>query len=238
VSAPRADDAGADAGDLGVPAEWWARLSHDLRGPLGPIRMAVQMLRGDRADAGERQEALQVIDRQVDRLLAEIEDVADLVRLRNGAFALRTRSGDLNLVLDTIASRVSLVRALAERNKVLDCAPADADVAALYDPARLCALAELVLRKAAATAGQGDALSLGVEAGDSGPALVLRGFGPAFFEDAEIAWLLGTEGADAAQATPRTVVAREFARRGGIAFEPAHAPPTLRLRIPRATAAP
>jgi hypothetical protein len=234
VNAP-GDRDDADAGDLGVPAEWWARVSHDLRGPLGPIRMAVQMLRYDRADAGERHEALQVIDRQIDRLLAEIEDVTDLVRLRNGAFSLRARSGDLNLVLDSIASRVSLLRTLAERGQTLECAPADLDVPADYDPARLCALTELLLRKAAANAGEGEALTLGVEGAGDGAVLVIAGFAPAFFDDAEVAWLLGMAGADPAQATPRTVVAREFARRGRISFEPSHAPPSLRLRIPPAT---
>ena len=89
-----ADPAMHDA-KLGVPAAWWARLGHDLRGPVSPMRLAVQVLRSDRCTALEREEALQLLDRQVDRLLGEIDDVAELMRLRAGTWVLRAGHGDL-----------------------------------------------------------------------------------------------------------------------------------------------
>jgi hypothetical protein len=226
----------ADSVDFGVPEQWWARLGHDLRGPLGPLRMAVQLLRAGRAEEAERQEALQVLDRQIDRLLAEIEDVADLMRLRNGGFSLRLREADLNLVLDPIAGRVALLRALAEREQVLECVPAEREVPATFDVARLCSLLEFVLRKAAQHAGHGATLCVALEDGPS-PALVVSGFDATLFHDPETAWLLGLPGAAADQVTPRGVMVRESARRGGIAMVATHAPEQLVLRIPGATAA-
>jgi signal transduction histidine kinase len=222
---------------LGLPEQWWTRLGHDLRGPLGPMRMAVQLLRSGLAEEAERQEALQVLDRQIDRLLGEIDDVADLMRLRNGALALRPSDGDLNLVLDPIAGRAALLRALAERGQGLECLPADVEVPASFDAARLCALLEFVLRKAAQHAGAGATLRVALEAGTDRPTLVVSGFDATLFDDAELAWLSGAPGAEAEQVTPRGVLVRETARRSGIAIDVARAPPRLALRIPRSTSA-
>ena len=38
----------------GIPAEWWLRLAHDLRGPVAPMRMAVQMMRGGWVSAADQ----------------------------------------------------------------------------------------------------------------------------------------------------------------------------------------
>jgi signal transduction histidine kinase len=226
----------ADGVDLGVPEQWWARLGHDLRGPLGPMRMAVQLLRAGRAEDAERHEALQVLDRQIDRLLAEIEDVADLMRLRNGAFSLRLRDADLNLVLDPIAGRVALLRALAEREQLLECVPAEREVPAAFDVARLCSLLEFVLRKAAQHAGHGATLRVVLES-DPSPALVVSGFDATLFDDGEFAWLLGQPGGDVDQVTPRGVLVREATRRAGIGMVATQAPTRLVLRIPGPTSA-
>jgi len=224
--------------DLGLPEQWWTRVGHDLRGPLGPMRMAVQLLRSGRAEAGEQQEALQVLDRQIDRLLGEIEDVADLLRLRNGALVLRLRDDDLNLVFDPIAGRASLQRVLAERGQQLECLSADAEVPARFDVARLSGLLEFVLRKAAQHAGAGGTLRVALEAGAGRPALLVSGFDAGLFDDAELAWLLDAPGADAAQVTTRGVLVREIARRAGIAIDAMQSPPGLALRIPESTPAP
>jgi signal transduction histidine kinase len=123
VSQPDPPD--PDAVDaLGVPSNWWVRLGHDLRGPVGPMRMAVQVLRGGRGSPDEQRDALVLLDRQIDRLLGEIDDAADLVRARNGLPLVRARPGDLNLVIDPISGRVGLLRLLAEREQSLSCEPA------------------------------------------------------------------------------------------------------------------
>ncbi len=227
----------APDGDLGLPEQWWTRLGHDLRGPLGPMRMAVQLLRSGLAEEAERQEALQVLDRQIDRLLGEIDDVADLMRLRNGALPLRLRDADLNLVLDPVAGRAGLLRVLAERGHVLECLPADAEVPASFDATRLCALLDFVLRKAAQHAGAGATLRVALDAGAGRPALVLTGFDATLFDDAELAWVCGVPGADAGQVTPRGVLVRETAQRAGIAIDAQRAPLRLALRIPGSTSA-
>jgi signal transduction histidine kinase len=237
---PPGATAGASAArddDLGLPEQWWARIGHDLRGPLGPMRMAVQLLRSGLAEEPERQEALQVLDRQIDRLLGEIDDVADLMRLRNGALPLRLRDADLNLVLDPIAGRAALLRVLAERGQALECLPADAEMPASFDATRLCALLEFVLRKAAQHAGAGATLRVALDAGTGRPALVVSGFDATLFDDAELAWVSGAPGADAGEATPRGVLVRETTHRAGIAIDALRAPPRLALRIPGSTSA-
>jgi hypothetical protein len=222
--------------DLGLPAEWWGRLGHDLRGPLGPIRMAVQLLRNERAAERERNDALQVIERQVDRLLVEIDDAADLLRMRNGIYALRALPGDLNLVLDPIGSRVTLLRALAERDQALECQARDEEVVAAYDPARLCGLLEFVLRKLAAVAPRGAVLRLGIDVGDPSPALVVTGHDASAPVDAELAWLAGASGVDPHDVGIRAALMREIARRSGVRLDQDVASAALRLRIPAVTA--
>jgi light-regulated signal transduction histidine kinase (bacteriophytochrome) len=229
----QAAEAGADAA-LGVPPSWWSRLGHDLRGPLGPMRMAVQLLRSGRGSGDEQREALQVLDRQIDRLLSEIDDAADLVRARNGIALVRPRPGDLHLVLDAVSGRVGLLRCLAERGQTLDCVPADRDVQADHDPSRLCAVLDFLLRQSATHAGNGAAVELALVDADGGEAAFqIRGFGAGLFEDADMAWMLGRAVVDVDQLTPRAVLMRELIRQAGARLETDPAQSRLTLLLPR-----
>lgn len=232
------DPAEATGGDpdLGVPPAWWARLGHDLRGPLGPMRMAVQVLRSGRGSADEQKEALALLDRQIDRMLAEIDDTADLVRARNGLALVRRRPGDLNLLLDPISGRVSLLRSLAERGQVLACVPADRDLQADHDPSRLCTILEFLVRKAAAHAGAGATLQLALhDAGDGHAAFHLGGFDARLFDDADLAWLLGRGGEGVEQLGLRPVLVRELVRQSGAGLAANGEVGTLVLALPLAS---
>ena len=68
----------ADAADA-------ARLDHDLRTPIGTLAAALELLKGAPDDAALRSEALDVMSRQVDRLVALTE------KLRTLGHDLRTR---------------------------------------------------------------------------------------------------------------------------------------------------
>ncbi len=208
----RAPPAADGADGLGVPAGWWSRIGHDLRGPVGPMRMAVQMLRSGRGSVEERQEALLLLDRQIDRLLAEIDDVADLVRLRSGMPIVRLRRADLNLVLDPVAGRAGLLRCLAERGQTLACVPAEHDLQAAYDAARLCTLLDFLLRTAAAHAGRGARLELALREVDDGAEFRISGFDETIFADPELAWLRGESIANPDQLAARPILLREVAR--------------------------
>lgn len=220
-----------DVDGLGLPSGWWSRIGHDLRGPVGPMRMAVQMLRSGRGSADERQEALLLLDRQIDRLLAEIDVVSDLVRLRNGVPIVRPGSADLNLVLDAVAGRASLLRCLGEREQVLASVPAESDLQADHDATRLCALLEFLLCKAAAHAASGARLELALREADGGAEFCISGFGQTLFTDPELAWLRGEPVVDPGQLGARPILMREVARQSGATLlaDPASALLSLRL---------
>lgn len=222
-----------DGNDMAIPPGWWSRIGHDLRGPLGPMRMAVQMLRSGRGSDEERQDALLLLDRQIDRLLAEIDDVADLVRLRNGAPIVQPRRADLNLVLDPVSGRASLMRCLADRGQTLACVPAERDLQAEYDPSRLCTLLDFLLRKAAANAAPGARLELALRESDGSAEFCITGFGAALFADPELAWLRREPVAGSQDFGARTIVLREVARQSAatLVADPARAWVALRLAV-------
>lgn len=83
---------------------WLDRLAHDLRGPLAPIQTAVFLLRNPAVDAGQRDELLEVVDRQAQRLGAMIDEFSDLVQADRGGFVACREVVDLGtLVADAVA---------------------------------------------------------------------------------------------------------------------------------------
>jgi len=203
----------------GIPADWWLRLAHDLRGPVAPMRMAVQMMRGGWVSAGDQEEALRMIDRQMDSLLASIEDVGELMRLNAGAFSFQPQDADLGAVLDRVAGRASLERWLDERQKRLATEIPEEPVRALHDPQRLLALLDFLVRKAAQHAASGQLLVLGLRRHESMAYWSLHGSSPTLGKDPEIRLLAGESDAlDECEA--RVLVMREVARRHRLVFDP------------------
>ena len=56
------------------------RLAHDLRGPLAPLQTAVYLLRSGELDGARREELHALLDRQVGRLAAMIDELDDWLR--------------------------------------------------------------------------------------------------------------------------------------------------------------
>jgi PAS domain S-box-containing protein len=69
--------------------EFLAVLSHELRNPLAPIRMAVSLLRRRGSTDPEERALHDVIDRQAAQLARLLEDLLDVNRIRSGKIALR-----------------------------------------------------------------------------------------------------------------------------------------------------
>jgi signal transduction histidine kinase len=177
-----------------LPPGWWQRVRHDLRGAVAPVRMAVQLLRSGRVDAAEREEALAVIDRQLEQLLAGIDDVGDLLRLQAGLPLLQHATQDANLLLDVVCGRGGLIRGLAERDLRLLCEPCESELAWPHDPARVAALLEFLLLRAAAHSPAGSELRMALRRAEDGAELVISGAGAGLAQDPEIAYLLGDAG--------------------------------------------
>jgi PAS domain S-box-containing protein len=77
--------------------EFLATLAHELRGPLGPIRNAVEMIqKTSPIENNEHGYARNVISRQVDHMARLVDDLLDIARISQGKIALQQESVDLN----------------------------------------------------------------------------------------------------------------------------------------------
>jgi hypothetical protein len=199
-----------------LPPGWWQRVRHDLRGAVAPMRMAVQLLRSGRVDVVEREEALAVIDRQLEQLLAGIDDVGDLLRVQAGLPLLQHARQDANLLLDVVCGRGGLIRSLAERDLRLHCEPCESELAWRHDPARVAALLEFLLQRAAANSAPGSELRLQLRRTEEGGELLISGAGASLAQDPELAFLLG-EGGAGEEPSLRAILMREVLL--GKAFE-------------------
>jgi signal transduction histidine kinase len=69
--------------------EFLAMLCHELRNPLGPIQIAMQIIGSGNADAVAVQKARETVDRQVKHLARLLDDLLDVSRITRGVVALQ-----------------------------------------------------------------------------------------------------------------------------------------------------
>lgn len=202
-----------------IPSEWWLRLGHDLRGPVAPMRMAVQMLRGGWVTPADQEDALQLIDRQMDVLLGNIDDVSELLRIQAGTFVCRPVAGDLGSMFELLEGQVALKRWLEDRSRFLSVSPWPAPLLALHDPQRLLPVLEFLVRKAAEHSAPGGTVVLSLRA-EGGRALwCVSGSGPTLAQDADVRLVTGASG-EFGECEARTVLVREIARLHSLVFLP------------------
>ena len=82
--------------------EFLAMLGHELRNPLSPLRMTIDVLRErpDLAAAPDLARSYEIMDRQVRHLVRLVDDLVDVSRITRGAIELRTAPTDVALVLE------------------------------------------------------------------------------------------------------------------------------------------
>jgi PAS domain S-box-containing protein len=92
--------------------EFLAMLGHELRNPLSPILTALQLMRmrGDRR--GDRERA--IIERQVQHLVALVDDLLDISRITRGKIALNLER--LHLA-DVVAKGIEMASPLIEQRR-------------------------------------------------------------------------------------------------------------------------
>src|SRR6185295_17860996 len=87
--------------------EFLAILSHELRNPLAPIRMAVSVL----SNIGPREPQLQqirdIVDRQTRQLTRLLDDLMDIARISSGKITLRKERFD---IADAVSNAVESIR--------------------------------------------------------------------------------------------------------------------------------
>lgn len=83
----RSDSPGARQGDR-RQASFLARLAHELRNPLAPIRMALQIMEMSEDDVATTSAARVIIDRQLRQLTRLIDDITDVAQVTRGSMPL------------------------------------------------------------------------------------------------------------------------------------------------------
>jgi len=91
--------------------EFLAILSHELRNPLAPVRMAVAVLNRIGSPEPEQQKLRDVIDRQTTQLTRLLDDLLDVSRISSGKIALRKERVDIE---NAVASAVESIRPLMD----------------------------------------------------------------------------------------------------------------------------
>ncbi len=106
-----------------VTSEFVANVSHELKTPLALVRMFAEMLQTGRVAQEKRQEYLDIIVRESERLSSLIENVLDFAKLERGRKAYERTEGDVGAA---VREAVEVYRYRTERENVsveMDIAP-------------------------------------------------------------------------------------------------------------------
>ena len=80
--------------------DFLATLAHELRNPLNPMVMAVELLRAPKVDAATRAKAEGVLERQLRHLVRLVDDLLEVERITRGKLELRREPIDLARAID------------------------------------------------------------------------------------------------------------------------------------------
>lgn len=99
-----------------LKSDFVANVSHELKTPLSLVRMFAELLQSGRVENDEkRQQYLDIVTRESERLSSLIENVLDFAKVERGRVAYEFSAGNL---ADVVARAVEVCRVRAEREKV------------------------------------------------------------------------------------------------------------------------
>lgn len=84
----------------------WAKLAHDLRGPLTPLQTAAWLLRKEPC-ASSHSELAEIVDRQTRRLARLIDELSDWGRICQNQEALQVVSLDVSYLMDIAMGKIA-----------------------------------------------------------------------------------------------------------------------------------
>jgi CheY-like chemotaxis protein/anti-sigma regulatory factor (Ser/Thr protein kinase) len=154
-----------------------ARLVHEIRNPLAPIRMALHIMQMSDQDAGTLQAARVIIERQLGQLTRLVDDIDEVTQPRLGALPLRMTPTTLGAVLETA---LDLSRSQREhRRNILELNLNSADVPLSVDTGRLAQAIANVLSNASKYSPIGSAVevSAAIDAGHAEITVADHGIG-------------------------------------------------------------
>jgi PAS domain S-box-containing protein len=139
--------------------EFLAMLAHELRNPLAPISNALHLVRLHGADP---QQALEMIERQVEHMVRLVDDLLDVSRITRGKIELRRERVDLAAVaVRAVEGSRPLIDARRHR---LEMRLPDGPLPVDGDPMRLAQVVWNLLNNAAKYTPEGGRIALTVEA--------------------------------------------------------------------------
>lgn len=218
---------------MAPPASWWLRMGHDLRGPVAPIRMAVQMLRMGMMTSAEQSETLKLIDRQVDVLLANIDDLSDLLRINAGTFEFNPDVADLGNCFEFLEGRSSLMRELERAGIALEAKSWPSPVLARHDPRRLVTVLEYFVSKLARQL-RGGTVRLSLQSSAGLAVWSIEADATPLANDAEFQYVLGNS-PSVDECEGRALLARELVVLHELEFLPMAPSEGLAFSMPIAT---
>ncbi|RSZ60769.1 response regulator [Massilia atriviolacea] len=138
--------------------EFLATLAHELRNPLAPIRSGLQVMRLNGSDTRVAARVQDIMDRQLDHLVALVDDLLDVARITRGRIALKPEWTSVQqVVADAVETSRPLIEASGHQLRV----DLPTEPLALYaDPTRVRQILNNLLNNAARYTPQGGRISL------------------------------------------------------------------------------
>ena len=150
--------------------EFLAMLAHELRNPLQPISMALELVRQAQVDPDRMRFARDVIDRQVSQLARLIDDLMDASRITSGKLNVVRERVDLAQI---VTSAVASIKPLAnEKRQKLEFAPFDGRLDVDADATRMTQIVVNLLGNAIKFTPKGGTIDLSI--GREGGSVTIR----------------------------------------------------------------
>ena len=144
--------------------EFLARLSHELRNPLGPIANAAAILKTLEQNDARLGKVREIVERQVAQLHRLISDLVDVTRITKGRVVLQRERIDVNTTLD---SALEHVRAdVEQRRQTLRVDRSNQPLICLGDAPRLAQALAALLSNASKFSPVGAAIGVAVRESD------------------------------------------------------------------------
>ena len=140
--------------------EFLATLAHELRNPLAPIRMGLEVMKLGGNDADATEQIISMMERQTQQLITLVDDLLDVSRITQGKLVLRTCRVTL---ADVVKSAVEASRPLIdESGHDLTVSIPDRPIRLEGDPHRLAQVISNLLNNAAKYTPEGGQIRLSV----------------------------------------------------------------------------
>jgi len=137
-----------------------ATLSHELRNPLAPIRIAAQLLQSPKLGAEQLSRAQGIIARQVTHMSSLLDDLLDVSRITRGAFVLKREYVDVRVLIGDAVEAVQ--PAIDAKQHTLRVEPPPAPMLLEVDPVRITQVITNVLTNAAKYTPSGGLIYVGM----------------------------------------------------------------------------